>query len=254
MRDTKVKFLSDLSSTPESLFDTFAAALTQEYPDHLPLFQVILTRTLKRSKQTKASEGSETSVRAFEAVLTAAHNVSSRIDTAALAMEFGVNVDKDDKVALARRKDFDLKKCALVDALVATALALLSLKKLDQENSAALNEQLQTTVKELQRWDDINTDRHWQLNMDKNKAEGKTGAVLKKVLELISTLTEGKTKNDVVSIAELREVHMSFRSYSKNSNSPSCIELSIRSGMPVSLSLVKGGLTFLNISMLGRDF
>lgn len=205
LRDTKVKFLSDLPMTPSELFDKFAASVVGEYPRHLPLLHAILVRASKRSKQIKSDSSLEDSIRVFNDVLSAAKNVVSLIDMSELAMEFGVNVDKEDKVAMKRRKDLDTKKASLIDALVSSASALLSLKKVDVANSASHEAQLQAAVKELQRWDDINADKHWQFLLERNKADGKIGLVLKKVTELITTAHEGKQKNDSLSVGDLHE-------------------------------------------------
>jgi hypothetical protein len=271
LRDTKVKFLSDLPVTPNELFDNFAVSLVAEYPQHLPLRQAILARASKRSKQIKSDSITEESVCVLNNVLSAAKNVVALIDMSELAMEFGVNVDKEDKVAMKRRKDLDAKKASLIDALVSSASALLSLKKIDISNSVTHEAQLQAVVKELQRWDDVNADKHWQFLLEKNKADGKIGLVLKKVTEVIATASEGKQKNDSLSVGDLHEVRkfynevsFSFIRYSSSTiNNTAVILFSFcalnksitpRNAMHVLLRLEQVGLIYPRIFQLGLGF
>ena len=188
VRDSKVKFLSDQCSTPE-LFDPMAKKLLEEYPSHIPLRLVVLDRKVKFSKENKSSAV------AYTSIIECAEAVVTLINQDDLAKEFGTNLDKDDKKAAAARKEAETTKSSLITALSAKAAAIISLNGLGNSNESKTDgdvDLLADAIKSLQKWDDIDADKHWQLMLSKDKAAKNWGLVLKKINDLLTTTLESK--------------------------------------------------------------
>ena len=215
VRDAKVKLLSDLSTPAE--FDPLAEALVAEYPDHIPLRVIVLNRAVQTASKSvptsgpvppSDSESFSTSTLAWRKVVEVCDNLIELIDLADLAREFGVNLDKSDRAQVAARKEADAKKTALITALSSMASAAIALsaevstgteagggegivsRTINSEGSTLL----EATLKQLQKWDDIKAEKHWQLALKRHKGLNLWGLVLKRVNELLDSSTEGGGK------------------------------------------------------------
>ena len=60
--------------------------------------------------------------------------------------------------------------------------------------------------KQLQRWDDLNSDKHWLLCISRLKLRNQWGQALKKITDLSSSSADNKTKGEPVSREVLNEV------------------------------------------------
>ena len=200
IRDAKFKFLTDLPDASSSHFDYLAESFIKEYPSYLPVRRLILSRMTKMSrsvnmtKEKNAVNTQESDLKQkFELpikIITTADQIISMIDEKELALNFGVNLDKEDKKASAARKDFEVIKSTLVAALVSKANALIEISNhldlpvsTNLENFKAehptlaekdkVKELLNLTIKEIQKWDDLTNDKFWQLNFDRYKSDKK---------------------------------------------------------------------------------
>ena len=113
-----------------------------EYPENLEIRRTLLSNALKQKAVMQAAlKGAEKFdpkvaadfivTDAFSNVFAAADGVMSLINQQQLAMDLGVNIDKDDKEQVDARKESDVKKSALVEALSAKAVSFMSLYRLE---------------------------------------------------------------------------------------------------------------------------
>ena len=238
----------------------------------------------------------------IQSVLTCATNVSVLIDQDKVAKELGVNLDKEDTVAVSERKEIDVKKSALIESYSVSACAVLDKIKLINENIINIKNSSQNNLiareieverrvkraaelyseeerlrleplnstqfdyimnnqmtpeleavhtlqrtealiqipdlgpssddklnqinitnlinleitakndfeilcKNLQRWDDLNLEKHWLIFLGKLKLKNQWGFALKKINELSSASADNKSKGgDIVSREVLYEV------------------------------------------------
>ena len=200
IRDAKFKFLTDLPDASSSHFDYLAESFIKEYPSYLPVRRLILSKMTKMSrsvnmtKEKDAISTQESNLKQkFELLIktiTTADQIVSMIDEKELALNFGVNLDKEDKKASAARKDFEVSKSTLVAAFVSKANALVEISNhldlqvsINLENLKAehptliekdkVKELLNFTIKEIQKWDDLTNDKFWQLNFNRYKSDKK---------------------------------------------------------------------------------
>jgi len=110
------------------------------------------------------------------------------IDQDKVAMELGVNLDQEDKEAVASRKEAETNKASLVQALASKLTVLLDLQHASQVNVKVLSERqdemklslgfdvgaaFADASKQLQKWDDMSSDKYWRVIIEKHKQAGR---------------------------------------------------------------------------------
>ena len=90
------------------------AVVAERYPQHLPV-----AHSLLKHLDAESSRSSR-----LDEIVAAADKLVSLIDTAALAMHFGTNVDADDAKAEKTRKDNEKNRAVLIDAYSRKARAI----------------------------------------------------------------------------------------------------------------------------------
>jgi len=192
VRDAKLKYLKGLSYDADKVSE-LSELLQSEYPTHLPLYQILLSHAMKRA--TAAVQTSSFPESVLDQLALSANRVISLVDSQALATEMGTLVDKENAKAVTQRKDYELQKTALVDALGSKAMGYLYRIQYLQTESAAVETGetpaaiigdssdvpetpsmsssfsllketsglFEATVGELCKWEDLSLDKHWQL-------------------------------------------------------------------------------------------
>ena len=154
MRETKVKYLRGIVGD-EKAFDAAYVVVKAEYPTDLPLALVLVSHmvkgkdsalsSFKKNMNTTSSsttttvttitEGTvadttvvdprltsvEATLKATDAVIEAGTAVISLVDQDSVARTMGVNVDKDDTVQAATRKEAEIRRAAILEAAAAMA-------------------------------------------------------------------------------------------------------------------------------------
>ncbi|MCH7870153.1 MAG: S8 family serine peptidase [Planctomycetes bacterium] len=181
LRDLKVARLGRLHSEKNAeTFEMLAEEILAEHPDHLPVF----VARLKRLDDQKRDEH-------LPAVVQAAGAVLKRIDTAALAAHYGVNLDSDDADAIELREEMDVAKAILVDTLYRKGRALAftldggeagsgrtkeAAAKADaDEETDGLIAEFERTFAELRKWVDTTDDKYVLLHIRREKRHGRLG-------------------------------------------------------------------------------
>lgn len=75
-----------------------------------------------------------------------------------------------------------------------------------EKRTQALTKEFDAACKQLQRWDDLNSDKHWLLCINRMKVKNQWGSALKKVNDLASSSADNKSKGEAVSREVLNEV------------------------------------------------
>ena len=75
-----------------------------------------------------------------------------------------------------------------------------------EKRTQALTKEFDTACKQLQRWDDLESDKHWLLCINRMKVKNQWGSALKKINELASSSADNKSKGEAVSREVLNEV------------------------------------------------
>ena len=81
------------------------------------------------------------------------------IDTTAVAVALGRLVDKDDKSAVAQRKEVESQRSQLLSILLIKANLAVELKSIFKDQSD-WDELFETTYKEMLKWDDLSSDAY----------------------------------------------------------------------------------------------
>lgn len=176
VRTFKVEHLGKLSTEAPAKFNPVYAIVLKEYPDHLPLRQVLLKH---RDHSNHRSDN-------IMGVVDTANDVISLIDQTELACYFGTKHDTDDPAQAKTQKDMKAKKEALVDALgrKARALADLSRSGDGDENLKAAD----AAIKELKKWVAIHsTDDFAVVHLEELRMHNKYGTALKKLNKLLTS-------------------------------------------------------------------
>ena len=75
------------------------------------------------------------------------------------------------------------------------------------EKRTQAQKEFDAECKQLQRWDDLNSDKHWLLCINRLKLKNHWGHALKKINDLASSSADNKSKGEPVSREILYEVH-----------------------------------------------
>jgi hypothetical protein len=75
-----------------------------------------------------------------------------------------------------------------------------------EKRTQALTKDFDAACKQLQRWDDLNSDKHWLLCINRMKVKNLWGSALKKINDLASSSADNKFKGEAVSREVLNEV------------------------------------------------
>ena len=176
LRDFKVGRLAKLHGEKDrALFDRLADEILAEYPNHLP----VLVEQLKRADGKKRGDD-------LEAVVAAADRVIAQIDQEKLAAHYGVKLDPDDKAGAKIRKEMDLEKAALLEALHRKAKALFELAAKTAAADASASEPFEQAFAELEKWADTTTGDYLMLHIDRQVRRGQPGEALKLLNEKIA--------------------------------------------------------------------
>lgn len=101
--------------------------LILEFPDNLLIKQYLLQHSLKCKDLSNINK--------LLAIINAAQLVLSSINHGEVAMNLGMNIDKEDTVEVESRKKFELKKTAIIDAYSAIGITTLDLINLTISNT-----------------------------------------------------------------------------------------------------------------------
>lgn len=91
---------------------------------------------------------------------------------------------------------------SVVDAQATPA----AVSDLIEKRTQALTKDFDAACKQLQRWDDLNSDKHWLLCINRLKVKNQWGSALKKINDLASSSADNKFKGEAVSREVLKEV------------------------------------------------
>jgi len=223
VRDSKIKFLK--SKIGDKAFMPIYETVSADYSDNLTVKQALLSHFIKSKsvidKDDEDNDKNEKLLAALTDIINGANSIVTMIDQKAVAMELGVKEDKENPASVTARKDADTKKTALIEAYSAKGVALIEKLRLvvsnsnsnsnsngnnnDNNNATDLIEsEFEMTIKELSKWDDITSDKHWQLYISKLKHRRRWGLALKRVNELINSNADNKAK-EIVSRETLLE-------------------------------------------------
>lgn len=175
VKDAKIKHVKSLIGTES--FEEMYASVSTEYSDNLQL----KLHCVSHRKKILEDKGE-----CRDACLEAIEAVVKLIDADELAKAYGVLLPLVGK-------EGEEKKNAL--ATVYALKAKLLLDTAATEETPSLDE-CEATIKELQKWADVNADKHWALVYGKHKLQKNWGTALKKVTEMISNVNDGKTVAD----------------------------------------------------------
>eukprot|EP01041_Mallomonas_annulata_P006918 gene6918-14055_t len=125
IRDAKLKHLKGLTGDDDS-FSQIVPTIENEYPSHLPLHQIILAHMIKTATKTL-------SIESYDRVLQITDKIIGLVDKVALAASYGMNVDKDDQLAVSTRKEMDVTKSILIETLTAKAMTLCDILTLREK-------------------------------------------------------------------------------------------------------------------------
>jgi tripeptidyl-peptidase-2 len=227
IKDTKIKWLQGLIGT-EDTFMPIYEILKVEFPDNLLIKQYLLQHYIK-CKNLK-------DINTLVSIINAAQSVLSSINHGEVAMNLGINIDKDDTNEVEERKEFELKKTAIIEAYSSIGISTLDLitvsnsvntGTIDREgvpittvtidttttpntidtglietcytDVSLLNSSFTKLLKDLSKWDDIHTDKHWLLCLNMYKSKLQHGKSLKLINELLIKVTENNAKIDNLS-------------------------------------------------------
>ena len=180
IRDAKVDYCNKLVGKDD--FDAIYRKCIEEYPNHLPLVLIALSNEKKRA-------GTKPELQ--QAIIDQANIVIACIDTTALAIALGTKVEKDDKDAVEARKIVNKEKAGLLDALTATAFALILKSEFDVTT-------FNTVWKEIMKWDELKAEKYWKIQVEKFKIDKHYGLALKKVSEMLSSKSKDVSKEEVL--------------------------------------------------------
>jgi tripeptidyl-peptidase-2 len=207
VRDAMVQHLNSSSGSDdfEAVRVEAFKALSEGDRTHLSVLLALLGHARKVAKKIDTTE-------VHQAVLRTADDVVASVDQSALAQALGVNVNKEDKAAVAERKKKDSDKSALAEAFAGKAMALLALLRLAsvtqtesaQDSAAAetneaggLSTSLEDSLAQLRKWDNITADKHWKLWVTYNMWRCKWGTALKKLNDLLTASADNKNKDNM---------------------------------------------------------
>ncbi len=163
--------------TPASTASGATAAAAQESRDASPLLTLV--------KQAPHKDA---------AVLAACDDVLSIIDATSTAASLGTNKPSDtDKAGLEARKDAKDKASALAEVYSSQAWVLLLRHRAAKEAGDAAEEEkkaYEASVKELQKWGDLNDPEYFYLWLVDKYAKGQWGAAAKRLAELLKRQRE----------------------------------------------------------------
>lgn len=188
LRDWKVKRLAKLRGAKQrEVFDSLAAEVLADYPDHLP----VLVEQLERADGKQRDDD-------LDAVVAAADRVLAQIDEEQLAAHYGVKLDPDDNAAAKVREETDEQKTALVDALHRKAQALFDMmaesddgERPETDEDADADEPFEAAFAHLEKWVDTTDSDYLDLHIERERRHGRLGEALKLLNEKID---KAKTK------------------------------------------------------------
>jgi len=173
IRDAKVRVLQDIPSEQENEYFAMYDSMSQEYPDHLPLF----LEELKRAKGAFLKEGEpctrEKRLRAIEAI----NKINSCIDKSELAIFLAKKCHEDGVEASKQKKEMEAKKEALITAL---SFKLEILLRASCDDTSTEKEKIDRAFMELREWVDTAADSEYLiLHAKKESFDGRHAMAIK---------------------------------------------------------------------------
>lgn len=95
---------------------------------------------------------------------------------------------------------------SLPESVVDAKATPAAVSDLIEKRTQALTKDFDAACKQLQRWDDLNSDKHWLLCINRMKVKNLWGSALKKINDLASSSADNKSKGEAVSREVLNEV------------------------------------------------
>jgi hypothetical protein len=95
---------------------------------------------------------------------------------------------------------------SLPDSVAEAKATPAAVSDLIEKRTQALRRDFDAACKQLQRWDDLNSDKHWLLCISRMKVKNQWGSALKKINDLASSSADNKSKGEAVSREVLNEV------------------------------------------------
>jgi len=180
LRDAKVDYLKKMMSEKDvdlesamKLYDNFVI----EYPDHVP-FHLSVLQGLDDQKDKRLMN--------LDKIIQVADTIINAVDSVQLACFFGMNIDEEDAQVCDDKKKNERLKDSLIDALARKARALAN--KNDEQASAEFSK----TMKELQKWVDINKNKKFTiLAIEKEKRDQRYASAVK----ILSSLLDNRGKD-----------------------------------------------------------
>eukprot|EP00600_Ochromonadales_sp_CCMP1393_P004453 CAMPEP_0174964208 /NCGR_PEP_ID=MMETSP0004_2-20121128/5753_1 /TAXON_ID=420556 /ORGANISM="Ochromonas sp., Strain CCMP1393" /LENGTH=1471 /DNA_ID=CAMNT_0016212909 /DNA_START=2788 /DNA_END=7203 /DNA_ORIENTATION=+ len=247
IRDAKLKVLDGLvgsksttaaaatgdsqQGVPSSAFDTHFAAMSAEYPTHLPIFMTQLQHRVAMAKlglesyhqksSSATSNASSTSnitapaaeenaasslLGLLDGVVDAANCITgSQIDLTKVAVQLGHLYDKDSPAAQKQRKDTEALRDSLAKAYAAKCEALMEKRQvlllLQQDSKDATATATVTWTEfdqaytELQKWENVATsNEHWRIFLYMKRYHNKLGSGLQRVNDVLKTTASATGK------------------------------------------------------------
>jgi tripeptidyl-peptidase-2 len=228
LRDAKVKYLQgmklendkgDDEEASKALYNKILSEMKEVYPKHLPL----LLEPLKRQQQVAAGmkitgesekddDGKDggkddkkmkKKMETLHKVVQAADEVIGAIDTAELAIFLAQKCPEEGPDAVARKKEMDERKSAIVDALYGKCTALLDLAEGENSSNnatdtASISPEFEAAFSELRKWVDPAAEaKHATLLSKREAAAGRFANALK-ALDKTASPEDKPTPKEVV--------------------------------------------------------
>ncbi len=174
LRDARIARLGTWSVDDEA-FGTLRDQLLAEFPEHLPLHQVLLER-LDQADERRAR---------LDEIIAACTRLLERIDRDALARHFGTEVDGDDPTQKAARKRFEEQREILTDTLYRQGRALWY-RLIDEDGrlredlpeADQVAARMEQTIAELDRWVDLDAPEYVLLKIARARLHGRLGTAV----------------------------------------------------------------------------
>jgi hypothetical protein len=221
VRDAQYKIL--LTRKGKSTFQALFDSMCTQYPKYLPIRCAQLAHVCMLHRDactaaaaTPAANGNNNADKittATDAVLDVCTALLDHVNPKSVAGELGMLApDKSDEAALTARTDAESGKSAIIDALAVrcnlavwkwqilatsaagiargSAAATVSTAGSAEELLSAVAS-VETCVKALQRWSDVNSDKHWYIHVMQSMMKGNYGIALKKISSILDKADKG---------------------------------------------------------------
>ncbi|MED6151045.1 tripeptidyl-peptidase II Tpp2 [Stylosanthes scabra] len=194
VRDAKMKVLGGLKQeSDEELLEwkNLSDSLKSEYLKYTPLLAKILEGLVSRNNI-------KDKLQHHEQVIDAANEVIDSIETEKLAKFLALKHDQDDEEAEKMKKEMELARDRLAEALYQKGLSLAeleSLKEVDKTDDSTTRPNLfEENFNELKKWVDVKSKKYGLLSVTNEKRKQRFGTALKVLTDIIQDDAEPAKK------------------------------------------------------------